>query len=69
MYMKKTYMQPATMIVVLETQPIMGFGSPINSDSIKGGGSQGNFEPEAGMVIETRRNDVWGEEEEEEEHL
>ena len=41
--MKKIYQNPTTEIVMVETQPLMEFGSNTGNDTINGGGNKGDY--------------------------
>ena len=41
--MKKQYINPVTVTIKVETQPLMGFGSETGENTINGGGNKGNY--------------------------
>ncbi len=62
--MKRKYINPATDIYSVEIQTVL-FGTSAGGDRLDGGGNQGNYDPST-MTQESRRRDVWGDDEDDE---
>ena len=57
--MKKQYINPTTITIMVETQPLMEFGSG-NGDTLNGGGSKGNYDSSMGQA--SRQGGGWDDE-------
>ena len=57
--MKKQYINPTTVTIILEAQPIMQFGSDTGEGTKNGGGNMGNY---SGSGQLSRESGAWDDE-------